>query len=98
MFIVRPNLEEAAVKEVAKNFEKVLANNDNILPDDFDLDPAIRQELGPYHVNLLRAAADKFIEGQGGEIFRNLVGGLNYSTKDKSKAGKGILMGAHSRF
>ena len=27
MFIVRPNLEEASVKEVAKNFEKVLADN-----------------------------------------------------------------------
>ena len=27
MFIVRPNLEEASVKEVAKNFEKVLAGN-----------------------------------------------------------------------
>ena len=27
MFIVRPNLEEAGVKEVAKNFEKVLADN-----------------------------------------------------------------------
>ena len=84
--------------KLRKNFEKVLSSNDNILPDDFDLDPAIRQELGPYHVNLLRAAADKFNKGQGGEIFRNLVGGLNYSTKDKSKAGKGILMGAHSRF
>jgi small subunit ribosomal protein S6 len=28
MFIVRPNLEEASVKEVAKNFEKVLADNE----------------------------------------------------------------------
>ena len=27
MFIVRPNLEENAVKDVAKNFEKVLADN-----------------------------------------------------------------------
>lgn len=27
MFIVRPNLEEAAVKEVAKSFEKVLTDN-----------------------------------------------------------------------
>ena len=27
MFIVRSNLEEAAVKEVAKSFEKVLADN-----------------------------------------------------------------------
>ena len=27
MFIVRPNLEEASVKEVAKNFEKVLTDN-----------------------------------------------------------------------
>ena len=27
MFIVRPNLEEASVKEVAKSFEKVLADN-----------------------------------------------------------------------
>ena len=27
MFIVRPNLEEASVKEVAKKFEKVLADN-----------------------------------------------------------------------
>lgn len=27
MFIVRPNLEEAATKEVAKNFEKVLTDN-----------------------------------------------------------------------
>jgi len=27
MFIVRPNLEEASVKEVAKNFEKILADN-----------------------------------------------------------------------
>ena len=28
MFIVRPNLEEASVKDVAKNFEKVLADNE----------------------------------------------------------------------
>ena len=27
MFVVRPNLEEAAIKEVAKNFEKVLTDN-----------------------------------------------------------------------
>lgn len=27
MFIVRPNLEEASVKEVAKSFEKVLTDN-----------------------------------------------------------------------
>lgn len=27
MFIVRPNLEEASVKEVVKSFEKVLADN-----------------------------------------------------------------------
>ena len=27
MFIVRPNLEEASIKEVAKSFEKVLADN-----------------------------------------------------------------------
>lgn len=27
MFIVRPNLEENAVKDVAKNFEKILADN-----------------------------------------------------------------------
>lgn len=27
MFIVRPNLEEASVKEVVKNFEKVLTSN-----------------------------------------------------------------------
>ena len=27
MFIVRPNIEEASVKEVAKNFEKILADN-----------------------------------------------------------------------
>lgn len=27
MFIVRPNLEEASVKEVAKSFEKVLVDN-----------------------------------------------------------------------
>ena len=27
MFIVRPNLEEASVKEVAKSFEKVLSDN-----------------------------------------------------------------------
>ncbi len=27
MFIVKPNLEENAVKEVAKNFEKILADN-----------------------------------------------------------------------
>ena len=28
MFIVRPNLEEASVKEVAKNFEKILTDNE----------------------------------------------------------------------
>ena len=27
MFIVRPNIEEASIKEVAKNFEKVLTDN-----------------------------------------------------------------------
>lgn len=27
MFIVKPNLEENAIKEVAKNFEKILADN-----------------------------------------------------------------------
>ena len=27
MFIVKPNLEEAATKEVAKKFEKVLTDN-----------------------------------------------------------------------
>ena len=27
MFIVRPNIEEASIKEVAKKFEKILTNN-----------------------------------------------------------------------
>ena len=37
MFIVRPNLEENAVKEVAKNFEKILADNGSKVTSSKDL-------------------------------------------------------------
>ena len=37
MFIVRPNLEENSVKEVAKNFEKILTDNGAKVTDSKDL-------------------------------------------------------------
>lgn len=37
MFIVRPNLEENAIKEVAKSFEKILADNGATITSSKDL-------------------------------------------------------------
>ena len=42
MFIVRPNLEENAIKEVAKSFEKILADNGATITSSKDL---VQKEL-----------------------------------------------------
>ena len=68
MFIVRPNLEEAAVKEVAKSFEKVLTDNG---AKEVNVKEMGQRELayeikkfksGYYYVVTLEAADDKAIK------------------------------------
>ena len=62
---------------------------------DDELDPAVRQMIGPYRVNIMRALAA--YSHQDEETF-NIINDLNVSSKDKSKLGKDILVGANTRF
>ena len=62
---------------------------------DDELDPAVRQMIGPYRVNIMRALAA--YSHQDEEVF-NIINDLNVSSKDKSKLGKDILVGANTRF
>ena len=62
---------------------------------DDELDPAVRQMIGPYRVNIMRALAA--YSHQDEETF-NIINDLNVSSKDKSKLGKDVLVGANTRF
>ncbi len=89
------NVKEKLRTKYSNEWNKYLKN----LKDGKDLDeldPAFRQVLGPYRVNIMRSLADAANRGDA-EISR-LIDGLNFSTKDKSKAGKDILMGGNFRF
>ena len=81
-----PNDVKATLREKFNNDFKIGKEIDD------ELDPAIRQMIGPYRVNIMRELArwnnqDEFTFG--------LVDSLNVSTKDKSKLGKDVLMGAN---
>jgi hypothetical protein len=64
-----------------------------------DMDPALRQEIGPYRVNIMRELAKAKNAGSAEfEKFFSLIDPANYSTKDKSKAGRDILFIGGGRF
>lgn len=88
---IKSKLRDKYNKEWNK-YRKQMA--DGTLTD--ELDPAFRQVLGPFRVNLMRALADA--ANAGDNELSMLLDGLNFSTKDKSKAGKDILMGGGFRF
>ena len=84
-----PNEVKAALREKFNNDFKIGKEIDA------ELDPAVRQMIGPFRVNIMRELArwnnqDEFTYG--------VIDDLNVSTKDKSKLGKDILMGADVRF
>jgi hypothetical protein len=76
-----------------KEWESLKGKTDKEL---MELDPAFKQVIGPYRVNIMRELAKEFNAGDM-ELF-GIIDELNFSTKDKSKAGKDILMGANTRF
>ena len=81
------------VKAMARDrFNKVMERGDEI---DNELDPAVRSMLGPYRINMIRELADYLDDDSE---FKRLLSGLNVSTKDKSKLGKDVVIGANVRY
>lgn len=62
---------------------------------DDELDPSTRQAIGPYRVNIMRELA-KYANQD--EVVFGIIDSLNVSTKDKSKLGKDVLIGANVRY
>ena len=63
-----------------------------------EMDPSIKQVIGPYRVNIMRELAKEKNKGDGNSLFFDIIDTGNYSTKDKSKAGKDIIMIGGGRF
>ena len=89
------NVKEKLRTKYSKEWNKYLQNLNNNKDID-ELDPAFRQVIGPYRVSIMKALAAE--ANKGDEVLNQILDGLNFSTKDKSKAGKDILMGGGFRF
>jgi hypothetical protein len=97
-FLEKLNLPSQVKEAMIKAYGDSALRKDPLKDDLTEMDPQLRALIGPYRVNIMRELAKIKNKGDMDTTFYDTIDPANFSTKDKSKAGRDILFIGGGRF